>query len=102
MHGIIHAGLKKYVEENHGGDAWDSILEKAGLGKKIYAFNVAYPDEEAVAIVGAASEITETPVGEILEDFALEAQPGAWSGPELATRHQEGLRWTAPPSSGRY
>ena len=44
MHGIIHAELKKYVETNHGPEAWRAILDKAGLGNKIYMAISTYED----------------------------------------------------------
>jgi hypothetical protein len=75
MHGIIHAELKKFVEKNHGIEAWQAILEKANLGPKIYLFTATYPDEEAVAIVTAASELTGTPAEDILEAFGLFIAP---------------------------
>ena len=69
MHGIIHAELKKYVETKHSRDAWTAILEQAGLEKKTYLATSAYPDEEAVAIVTTASQLTGTPADQMLEDF---------------------------------
>ena len=75
MHGIIHAELKKYVETNHGPEAWRAILDKAGLGNKIYMAVSTYEDAEAVAIVRAASALTGVPPLEILEDFGLFIAP---------------------------
>jgi hypothetical protein len=69
MHGIIHAELKKYVEAKHGPAAWKACVQAAGLGDKMYLPINTYPDEEAVAIVTAASKLTNTPVERILEDF---------------------------------
>ena len=69
MHGIIHSGLKKYVETKHGQDVWNILLVKVGLQHKIYLTGGIYSDEEAKAIVAAASMMTGTPVDKILEDF---------------------------------
>jgi hypothetical protein len=69
MHGIIFAELRKYVQARHGDDTWKGLLQRAGLGGTLYLPIRDYPDAEAVAIVGAASEATGTPAGEILEDF---------------------------------
>ena len=69
MHGIIHAELKKYVEARHGSDAWKACLETAGLGQKMFLPITTYPDAEAVAIVTAASKLTNISTEHILEDF---------------------------------
>ncbi len=69
MHGIIHAQLKQFVETNLGAEAWKAVLTEAGLGNKIYLSNTTYGDEEAVAIVTAASKLTSKPAEDILENF---------------------------------
>ena len=69
MHGIIFAELKKYVQARHGGDAWKALVQRAGVGATLYLPIGEYPDADAVALVGAASEATGVPAGEILEDF---------------------------------
>lgn len=71
MHGFIISEIKKYVELKLGAPAWLAVLDKAGLGKKEYENFLNYPDEEAVAIVVTASEITGIPVAAILEDFGF-------------------------------
>ena len=82
MHGIIHAELKKYVETNHGPKAWRAVLDKAGLGNKIYMAVGTYEDAEAVAIVKAASALTGVPPLEILEDF------GEFIAPDLLSMYK--------------
>jgi len=69
MHGIIHSELKKFVETRHGADAWKAVLEEAGFSNKVYLPNTTYADQEAVAIVTAASRLTGTPAEDILESF---------------------------------
>jgi len=69
MHGIIHAQLKQFVETHHGADAWRAVLEEAGLTGKVFLANGAYADEDAVAIVTAASKLTGAPAADILEGF---------------------------------
>lgn len=75
MHGIIHAELKKYVETRHGANAWQACLKAAGLEDRTYVSLSAYPDSEAVAIVTAASQLTNTPAEAILEDFGTFITP---------------------------
>jgi hypothetical protein len=69
MHGIIHVELKKYVETKHGSAAWTSILNDSGLSGKLYLPISSYPDEEIVALVNSAANLTRKPVESLLEDF---------------------------------
>src|SRR5688572_12268615 len=77
MHGLMFAELKKYVVHKVGADAWDILLNTAGLGGRIYMPVQEYPDDEIVALVGVAAQATGTPVQAILEDF------GAYIVPDL-------------------
>lgn len=69
MHGIIFAGLKKYVVANFGSEAWNGLLKDAGIGSKIYLPTQAYSDQEIVALVTAASQKTGKPAQALLEGF---------------------------------
>jgi hypothetical protein len=82
VHGIIHAELKKYVEARHGSAAWKACLETAGLAHKMFLPISAYPDADAVAIVTAASKLTDIPADRILEDF------GEFIAPDLMSMYQ--------------
>jgi hypothetical protein len=82
LHGIIHVELKKYVEARHGAEAWKTCLETAGLGQKMFLPINTYPDADAVAIVTAASKLTNTPTESLLEDF------GEFIAPDLLSMYQ--------------
>jgi len=69
MHGIIFAGLKKYVVANFGNEAWNGLLKEAGIGSKIYLATQAYPDQEIAALVTTASQKTGKPANALLEGF---------------------------------
>ncbi len=69
MHGIIFAELKKFAIEGFGPDIWDALLKEAGLQGKFYLATSAYPDEDAVALVMAASRLSGKAVPELLEAF---------------------------------
>ncbi len=77
MHGIIHGELKKYVVSKMGADTWNALVEKAGLQGRHHDPTKAYPDEDALALVGAAVEMTGLEANAILEDF------GAFLAPDL-------------------
>ncbi len=69
MHGLIFVELKSFVVGKYGPEAWNAILDKAGLAGRAYLPNVVYPDADAIAIVTAASAATGLPANAILEAF---------------------------------
>ncbi|MGH9318830.1 MAG: heme NO-binding domain-containing protein [Vicinamibacteria bacterium] len=77
MTGAIFLELKKYVDTKYGGSTWSDLLAQAGLAEKEFSILSAYPDEEAVALVGAAVKATGKSAADILEDF------GAFIAPDL-------------------
>lgn len=91
MHGMMLAELKKYVDDRLGGDTWKTLLKEAGIGVKIYLPTQTYDDAEVVSIITTASRLSNTPLGEILEDFGQFIVPdlvgvyGAYIRPEWKT-----------------
>lgn len=81
MHGVIFDELQEYVRTEHGSDTWDVILDEAGLESSSYMAIKTYPDEELLAIVEAATEISGATEAEILADF------GAFAGPDLLDKY---------------
>ncbi len=75
MHGVIFGSLKEFVEERMGPGAWPALLADANIGDKIYLASSVYPDEEIVALVGAASKKTGLPPGALLEAFGEHLVP---------------------------
>lgn len=69
MHGMIFGELKKFVDSNLGGDSWVTLLDKAGLDKRVYIPVKEYPDKEAVQLVVTASEITGIKIPDLLRTF---------------------------------
>jgi predicted hydrocarbon binding protein len=69
MHGIIFNQLRGYAQARLGEQGWEALLREAGLPSRIYLAFQSYPDEEAVALVSAASRKTGRPVRFLLEDF---------------------------------
>lgn len=69
MHGIIFSELRKYVEARTRGSGWSTLLEKAGLGGKLYMSVGGYPDSDVVALLTAASAVTGHSIAATLEDF---------------------------------
>jgi hypothetical protein len=69
MHGIIHLELRNFVVQHHGEEAWRALTDKAGLSDEIYTPLRSYPDEQLVALVGAAVELTGAQPTALLEAF---------------------------------
>lgn len=77
MHGIIFSELKKYADARLGARGWDKLLQRSGIGPRVYLPTQEYPDEEAAQIVAAAATIVGISAGAVLEDF------GAFIVPDL-------------------
>lgn len=82
MKGIIFNLAEEAVTQAHGAELWDSMLERAGL-EGAYTSLGSYPDEELVALVQAASEITG------LGDQDVVRQLGEGAIPLLAARYPD-------------
>jgi hypothetical protein len=86
MHGLIFSELQKYVAAKHGDKTWSVLLEKAGLGKKMYLPVQEYPDSDGVRLVSTASSLTGRSVPQILEDF------GEFIAPDLIAMYRHLLK----------
>ena len=80
MHGIIFNELNRYALARMGEQGWEQLLKQAQLPKRIYLAFKSYPDEEAVALVTAASKMTGQPARAILEDFGEFIAPNLLRG----------------------
>jgi predicted hydrocarbon binding protein len=76
MHGIIFQELRRYATARMGEQGWDTLVQQAGLTRNSYLAFKSYPDQEAVAIVTAASKVTGKPARTLLEDFGEFIAPG--------------------------
>lgn len=74
MKGIIFNLAEEVVTAAHGADAWDTILDKAGLDGS-YTSLGSYPDEDLFAIVGAAADLLKADQGTVVRFIAEGAIP---------------------------
>ena len=77
MHGSICCIVKKFVDTNHGSEAWDAILEHAGYSGLVLSPIGTYPDEAVFALLGAGCELLQTELDDLLQLL------GRFAGPEL-------------------
>ena len=81
MHGIIFFLMHRFAENTLGKDGWSQLLDEAGMPQRSYSPATSHPDEDLVALVGAASRLTARTVTDILARF------GEYIGPELLALH---------------
>ncbi|QOT79109.1 heme NO-binding domain-containing protein [Cupriavidus basilensis] len=74
MKGIVFNLLEEVVIRHHGEDAWDNLLEQAGLGGA-YTSLGSYPDEDAHRLVGVAAQALGMAPFDVLRWFGREAMP---------------------------
>lgn len=74
MKGIVFNLLEELVRRDHGENAWDDLLESAGLDGA-YTSLGSYADEEMMRLVAAASAVLERPPEAILRWFGRNALP---------------------------
>lgn len=74
MKGVVFNLLEEAVGEAHGEQAWDHLLELAGVDGA-YTSLGSYPDEEMAALVGAASGALDATPAEVLRWFGRDAMP---------------------------
>ncbi len=78
MHGIIFVELKAFVEKSYDKQTWIDLLASVGKRPANYGAFRNYPDEEILALIGAAVQKTGLTQAQLLEGF------GKHLGPVLA------------------
>ena len=74
MKGIVFNLLEQVVTAEHGEDAWDRVLDGAGL-EGAYTAVGSYPDEQFLSLVAAASQETKTEPDVLVRWFGAQAMP---------------------------
>lgn len=74
MKGIVFNLLEEVVCAHHGEEAWDDLLDEAGVSGS-YTSLGSYPDLEMEQLVGAASRALNLEPADVLRWFGREAMP---------------------------
>jgi len=74
MKGVVFNLLETVVAEAHGADAWDDLLDAAGVGG-VYTSLGNYDDEEMEKLVACAAATLELSRDEVLRWFGRQAIP---------------------------
>ena len=69
MYGMVNLAVEQLICENYGTETWNQIKKKAGVTVSHFVNMESYDDAITYNLVGAASEILETPVNKLLESF---------------------------------
>lgn len=87
MKGIIFNLVEEAVTTRYGDDAWDQVLDRAGV-HGAYTSLELYPDEELVALVVAGATLLDMDPGELTRWLGHEASLGlADRYPHFFTEH---------------
>jgi predicted hydrocarbon binding protein len=86
MHGLIFLQLQKFAQKHVAPQAWDLLLREANLPLQSYSPARAYPDEDFVNLVGAASRVLGKSNAAVVEAF------GEFIAPELLRMHKRLLK----------
>lgn len=88
MKGIVFNLLQQIVTRDHGEDAWDDLLDAAGL-EGAYTSLGSYPDEDLGGLVAAASQALDMPPDDVVRWFGRNALPLlAGSYPAFFAEHE--------------
>lgn len=69
MYGQLNAALKEFVATRYGGDAWDSVAQRAAVGVTHFNKMDPYPDEMTYKLVGETAAVTGQSVDAVLDLF---------------------------------
>jgi hypothetical protein len=69
MYGLVNQALQGLVLTSYGAPAWQAVAERAGVQSDTFLAMSPYPDELTYRLTGAAAEVLDRPVEEILIAF---------------------------------
>ncbi len=69
MYGLVNRAVKELIVSRAGVEAWQMVCNTAGVHIDDFAAMESYDDDITYRLVGAASQVLDTPAEEILEGF---------------------------------
>jgi hypothetical protein len=66
VHGVIFTSLRDFIAAAHGAEVVEQVF-----GKDVYLLSEAYDDEQLVALLGRACEVTGSELDALLHDFGV-------------------------------
>lgn len=69
MYGMINLAVEQMITENYGDTVWQQVKTKAEVKETHFVSMKPYDDKLTYGLIGAASDVLQTPVPELLEKF---------------------------------
>jgi len=69
MYGMVNRSIEEMVLAAGGEAVWEEVKRRAQVEEEVFISNSGYPDEITYRLVGAASDVLQTPVNDILHAF---------------------------------
>ncbi|MBF2707565.1 heme NO-binding domain-containing protein [Flavobacterium soyangense] len=69
MYGIVNKAIQDLVTDNFGAEKWEEVREKSGVDVDFFLSNEPYDDDITYKLAGAAAEVLNISVGEVLNAF---------------------------------
>lgn len=69
MYGMVNEGIRTFIVNNHGAEAWCEICDAAGIQENEFEKLTSYDDEITYRLVGAICDHTGLDAGEVLKVF---------------------------------
>jgi hypothetical protein len=69
MYGMVNEGIRTFILDNHGPEAWRTICSKAGLDELEFERMSSYDDTITYNLVGAISDYTGLSPADVLSVF---------------------------------
>lgn len=69
MYGIVNQAIQELVTTQFGEDKWEQVLLKSGVGEEFFLSNESYDDAITYQLAGAASEVLNIPLKDVLNSF---------------------------------
>ncbi len=68
MYGMVNIAIRDMVLGEHGSKAWEQIRTLAGVDENFEKME-SYPDEVTYSLIGAASQVLNTPAPDVMHAF---------------------------------
>jgi len=69
MHGLVNRSLQCFLRDTYGGDLWDAVARRAGIGPDGFEAMQSYDDALIGAVLDAAAQLLAKPPEALLEDL---------------------------------
>lgn len=69
MYGIVNKAIQDMITSGYGEDTWGTVKKSSGISEDFFISNEPYDDIVTYKLAGAASEVLDISVGEVLNSF---------------------------------